>query len=654
MKYRAEIDGLRAAALIPVILFHAGFKSFRGGFIGVDIFFVISGYLITTVILSEKDRGTFSLIQFYERRARRILPALFLVMLASLPFAWLWLFPSDFKSFSKSMLSVSVFSSNILFWRETGYWDAASELKPLLHTWSLAVEEQYYMLFPLFLMLMWRFRKRKILRAFIVIAILSLLLAQWGAYHKPIATFYLLPMRGWELAIGATIAFFLLYKTQTVRSLLACRPVNESLCIAGLLMIGFSIYSFGAGTPFPSFYALIPTIGTGLIVFFSSSQTVVGRLFGTKPLVGIGLISYSAYLWHQPIFALARHRTLTKPSDACLLLLALLSFLLAYLSWYFVERPFRNRDAVSRKTVFSFALIGSFTFFTIGLAGTMSNGFRHRNNLSEITEARLEYNLNINAGLSAKCDDVSSLPPDCRTSDEPEILIWGDSCAMHLTQGILASNPRARIIQMTKSSCGPFFDVAPLPAKYPVSWARECLDFTGKVREFLGAHPSVKYAVLSSTFSQYLSKNEPLLFRNNDLVASNPDLTAKEFEKTLAELENMNIIPVVFSPPPANAADLGRCLVQASWLGKNLDECNFPLAEMSPERILVYGFLKNIEKNHHVVYLNRLLCNDSFCATHFGDILIFRDANHLSIDGSAELGRRFNFYQIIAGSQLQP
>lgn len=159
MKYRAEVDGLRAVAVIPVILFHVGFGYFSGGFIGVDIFFVISGYLITTIILTEKEQGTFSLINFYERRARRILPALFLVILVSLPFAWIWLLPSDMKDFSQSLVAVSTFMSNILFWSETGYWGAENELKPLLHTWSLAVEEQYYLLFPLFLLLMWKFRK---------------------------------------------------------------------------------------------------------------------------------------------------------------------------------------------------------------------------------------------------------------------------------------------------------------------------------------------------------------------------------------------------------------------------------------------------------------------------------------------------------------
>ena len=198
MEYRREIDGLRALAVIPVILFHAGFTAFSGGFVGVDVFFVISGYLITSIILAELEQGTFTVVNSYERRARRILPALFVVMVACLPFAWFWLRPGDTKDFSQSIAAVSLFSSNILFWTESGYFDAAAELKPLLHTWSLAVEEQYYVLFPLFLMALWAFRKRWILGALIAVGMGNLATAQWGPQNDPSAAFSLLPTRAWE------------------------------------------------------------------------------------------------------------------------------------------------------------------------------------------------------------------------------------------------------------------------------------------------------------------------------------------------------------------------------------------------------------------------------------------------------------------------
>ena len=259
MKYRAEIDGLRALAVLPVILFHAGFEWFGGGFVGVDVFFVISGYLITTIILSEMAEDKFSIINFYERRARRILPALFFVMAACLPFAWMWLTPSLLKDFGQSLIAVSTFSSNILFWQESGYFDTAAELKPLLHTWSLAVEEQYYILFPIFLILTWRLGLKWILILLSIVFLVSLGVAQWGAYNKPFAAFFLLPTRGWELLIGVFAGFYLKYNAH-----LKSHTVNQMLSLLGFGMIAYSIIAFDKTTPFPSLYALIPTIGTGL------------------------------------------------------------------------------------------------------------------------------------------------------------------------------------------------------------------------------------------------------------------------------------------------------------------------------------------------------------------------------------------------------
>jgi peptidoglycan/LPS O-acetylase OafA/YrhL len=207
MKYRPEIDGLRALAVIPVMLFHAGFTTFSGGFVGVDVFFVISGYLISTTILTEKELGTFSLMKFYEHRARRILPALFTIMLVCIPFAWAWLLPIDMKRFSQSLIAVSGFASNILFFWTSDYFDIASELKPLLHTWSLAVEEQYYLLFPIMLLLTWKFGRKKISFLLLFLTIVSLIVAHVSSKNSPAFAFYLLPTRAWEILAGAIISF---------------------------------------------------------------------------------------------------------------------------------------------------------------------------------------------------------------------------------------------------------------------------------------------------------------------------------------------------------------------------------------------------------------------------------------------------------------
>ena len=369
MKYRAEIDGLRALAVLPVILFHAGFEWFSGGFVGVDVFFVISGYLITTIIISEMAEGKFSIVNFYERRARRILPALFFVMAACLPFAWLWLTPNDLKDFGKSLVAVSTFSSNILFWKESGYFGAAAELKPLLHTWSLAVEEQYYILFPIFLMFTWRLGIKWVFILLSVVFFISLGIAQWGAYNKPTASFFLLPTRGWELLIGVFAAFYLKYNTH-----LKSHISNQVLSLLGFVMIIYSIVEFDKTTPFPSLYALIPTIGTGLLILCAVPKTLVYKLLSLKFIVGIGLISYSAYLWHQPLLAFARHRSFGDIPELILITLCVISLVMGWFSWRFVEKPFRSKTKVNSRSIFKFSVIFTLFFLTTGLWLHQSNG----------------------------------------------------------------------------------------------------------------------------------------------------------------------------------------------------------------------------------------------------------------------------------------
>lgn len=648
LKYRPEIDGLRAVAVIPVVLFHAGFKHFDGGFVGVDVFFVISGYLITTIILTEMEQGTFTLVNFYERRCRRILPALFLIMLVSLVFAWLWLFPSDMKAFTQSLAAVATFSSNILFWHETGYWGGDNELIPLLHTWSLAVEEQYYILSPLFMLLMWKFRKRWIFGSFITIAAYSLILSHWGAYNKPTATFFLLPTRGWELAVGASIAYYLMYRKKNSHVQFSYqRPVDEFFGLVGLIMIAYSVYAFNNSTPFPSFYALVPTLGAGFIILFASPRTLVGQLLGSKLPVGIGLISYSTYLWHQPLFAFARHKAIGEPNNQLLAALTVMSLLLAYLTWRYVETPFRKKGNISKKSVFVLAATCSVAFVTIGITGRITNGFDGRTTTAGSTFNSLVEKRKVNQGLSNKCDVSFTLSAECRTSDNPEILIWGDSFAMHLVDGIMASNPDAKIIQMTKSRCGPFFDVSPVGRFIPAAWAEGCMDFNGKVREWLQTNNSVKYVVMASPFYLYVLDGYTLQFRNGDLTEASLDLAVGELKKTISELETMGLNPIIFSPPPANGVDIGRCLARAEWVGSNLSVCDFLRSEIIPKRSKVYSFLEYFEDRNFVVHLEDLICDSSDCKTSLGDTYVFRDKTHLSHEGSALLGETYDFYQII-------
>lgn len=385
MKYRAEIDGLRAVAVVPVVLFHAGYETFSGGYVGVDVFFVISGFLITSILLAEFEQNKFSLRKFYERRARRILPALFTVMAVCLPVAWVLFSQAEMKQFARSVLATVTFSSNILFWKESGYFDLESEVKPLLHTWSLAVEEQYYILFPLFLMVAWRFGKRVVTGALAAVFIGSLLLAQWGSAHYPSANFYLLPSRAWELLIGAFAAILLSKGEMRLGPVVA-----ELLSACGFAAILGSIFLLDSHTPFPSFYTLLPTLGAVAIILAAQQGTRTYALLSFKPIVFVGLISYSLYLWHQPILVFGRYIWRdTFHAWAPALLVATVG--LSLLSYYLVERPMRfmvSTAALVRTTtsVACMYLVVGIVLLTVPGISAYSNFDKQWQNTEQILE----------------------------------------------------------------------------------------------------------------------------------------------------------------------------------------------------------------------------------------------------------------------------
>lgn len=464
MIYRREIDGLRAVAVVPVILFHAGLTVFSGGYVGVDVFFVISGYLITSILINELEQGNFSIARFYERRARRILPALFFVMACCIPFAWMWMLPSELKDFSQSLVAVVFFASNILFWREEGYFAPAAELKPLLHTWSLAVEEQYYLLFPVFLLLAWRFGRNRVFWSICVIAAVSLAASEWGWRNKPSANFYLAPTRAWELLIGSMCAFWLSGREQRT---------NDWLSLTGLAMIVFAIFYYDDQTPFPSVYALVPVLGTALIIVFGGTGTWTARLLSTRAFVGIGLISYSAYLWHQPLFAFARIRSIFEPSLYVMSGLAALSLVLAYFSWRYVEKPFRNGPASilqTRRAVFATTASIAAMFVAGGLAGDRADWLEQNpaisNNYLAIEYAKKHRNFGaLNDGKQILSDcrfNVANINEDirlkfsrCYAKHGPGIAVLGDSHAIDLYGMIAGKSNEKFLIGITQGFCRP-------------------------------------------------------------------------------------------------------------------------------------------------------------------------------------------------------
>ena len=422
MKYRSDIDGLRTVAVVPVILSHAGVSAFAGGFVGVDIFFVISGFLITRILIGDLDAKKYSLLNFYERRARRIMPALLVVIAACCPFA-LWLLLPDFlENFGQSVVATLLFANNLLLAKTSGYWELESNFKPLLHTWSLGVEEQFYLVYPLILAALWRFGRRVQLAAIAILGIVSFALAQYGLQNFPSANFYLPTSRAWELMVGCAVA----YATRVHR------PTDQIASLAGLLAIFYSIFFFTEHTPTPSHYSAIPVLGTAAVLLFSREGTIAFRLLSLRPMVGIGLISYSAYLWHQPLFAFARIASLQPPSMWVMSGLIVLTFVLAWLSWRFIEQPFRNPKSMPIIQFSSYISLASAAAIAFGLALHFCQGFPKWTypNIGENGNVYISYNERIRKYR----DQVF---PD---NDKHNVLVIGNSYARDMANVLLESD----------------------------------------------------------------------------------------------------------------------------------------------------------------------------------------------------------------------
>jgi len=433
LQHRPEIDGLRALAVLPVILFHAGFGLFGGGFVGVDVFFVISGFLITSIIVGDLRAGRFSIVRFYERRARRILPALFFVMAACLPAAWLWLLPHEAVAFGKSLISVSVFLSNVLFWRTSGYFDLAADEKPLLHTWSLGVEEQFYIVFPLLLAACWRLGVRRVAGLLLLLAALSLLASQWALHRWAVANFFLAPFRAWELLAGSLLALAGARAwPQNTQALLPAWAKQVPGVVALALIVG-PVFWYDASTPFPGLSAVPPVLGTVLMLMFVLPDRGVGRLLTLRPVLWVGTISYSAYLWHQPLMAFARLGIASEPPAWVFGGLAALSLLLGHLSWRFVEAPFRAGSRWSRQAVFTGSAVLTAVFIGCGALVVATQGLPQR--WSAATGALVDPPKTRIEGCPA-VDDWLQVCPIGQPGQPAEVVLLGDSHADALASAL--------------------------------------------------------------------------------------------------------------------------------------------------------------------------------------------------------------------------
>lgn len=640
MKYRAEIDGLRAVAVVPVILFHVGLKPFSGGFVGVDVFFVLSGYLITSIIVHELEEGRFSLLGFYERRARRILPALLLVAVICIPIAWHVLLPADMQDFSQSLVAVALFSSNFLFWSESGYFGGAAELKPLLHTWSLAVEEQFYILFPLLLMAAWRFgRQTAIIWILVLVFAVSLGAAEWGAYNRPSATFYLLHSRAWELMIGAFAAFYL-HKRHINTSII----VNNLLAGAGLAAILTAIFAFDHATPFPSLYALLPTLGTVLIILFALPGTWVHALLTRRIFVGIGLLSYSAYLWHQPLIAFYRHAvSLHIEIPAVLGILATVS-VLSYLSWRYVERPFRQRARFDRITIFRMAQASLILLAVFGLFGHRQNGFSFRYPEMAALEKSVYGWEDKNACYFTGAADPQAVG-HCYDQAAKKVYLIGDSHA-HAISSQLRQELAAQgygLIAWTENGCLPI----PGTSRRPFSAHESCRTYKDRVFDFIADHPAPliiaarwRLNVEGTRYDNGEGGVELGSFAKN-YVISNPkaDLVA-HMEKELTALSARMPVVVVDQIPEAGWHVFNKAARRAI-LGAQDGEITTSYRVYLSRNATVRRLFDELAGDIKLVHTAPLVCRESDmrCRNTIDGLPLYRDEDHPSLILSRMIAR---------------
>jgi peptidoglycan/LPS O-acetylase OafA/YrhL len=439
-KYRPDIDGLRAIAVLAVLFFHAGFTAFVGGFVGVDVFYVISGYLITSLLVKDMEQRRFSLASFYERRLRRIFPALFAVLFFCIFAACLILDPNEMRTFGATLLSTTFFVSNFYFWRTAhplGYFDKTVDSNPLLHTWSLSVEEQFYVFFPLILFLLFRWARTRVRLWLMLLAASSFVLNLWATEHKSVLAFYWFMPRAWELLAGALVAV-------KIAPALRNRALRELLGVCGLGAIVLALFLPITHWAFPGYIVLLPCMGTALAIYAGESGPSLARsLLSFRPLVFIGTISYSLYLWHWPVIVFSKHLPFHFTDRANLFVVLIFSFLLAFLSFEFIERPFRGeRSAFNRQQIFALGAAASFVAAAFGALACLSQGLpmRYDAQTRPVVAGNLERMTDFDESCSNWMNPVHRLADIkfCVQGDQypHKVLFWGDSHVQQLQPAI--------------------------------------------------------------------------------------------------------------------------------------------------------------------------------------------------------------------------
>jgi len=652
MRYRPEIDGLRAIAILPVLLFHANASLFSGGYVGVDIFFVISGFLITNIIFTEIREKRFSILRFYRRRILRLFPAAFVMMFSVAIAGYFLLLPNHYNDAGKSMVWAALNVSNIYFYLDSGYFAGAAHLKPLLHTWSLAVEEQFYIFFPWIMILASRWRHGFILTLMVVMAASFMACVYYIGIDRD-ATFYLLPFRAWELGIGALLALNVL---PVVRN----RYLAETLVWAGLCLILLAIFTYTKQTEFPGIHAVPPCLGALFILWGTTGSNTVGaKLLKLKPMVFVGLISYPLYLWHWPVLVLFQH-TQVQPLHAWQAMSAIgLSVLLAYLSYRYVETPFRKGGKTYKLWkvlvcgVCSMALIGALGF---GIA--IKDGFPNR------YSSQVNTILDRFAGFYTEAEACTTIinaeryktdPKGCRFGSktaDTTVAILGDSHANVFTQllGDLAKERNLGMINMIGDGCWPVFGLESRDSSGCVGlrhYANQYLKESKKINTLIIA--SYWVALLSGRHDVNYGVNQKVTFsqisktRGGDLLSTEQAVPVLR-EKLLAMTDSLlkqGIKVIIVYPVPEPDYNVPDALALYMARGRNINELYVPYEEYKHRSTLATQVLDSLSKDIVRIYPEKYLCDGNICKVYNGTKSYYYDDNHLSRAGASLMREDF-------------
>lgn len=620
--YRKDIDGLRAVAVLLVVLFHLDVSLFSGGFVGVDVFFVISGFLITTILRRQIARNEFSYIDFYERRVRRLFPALAVMLLFSSVAAWFLLLPLDFRLFSEGLAAAVIFVANIHYWNKTDYFNDSIDSIPLLHTWSLAVEEQFYIIFPPLLILLVRYFPVKYAWILLVCAVASFWGAQSALSSRPESAFYLVHFRAWELLAGALL-------TTNLLPVVKSRFLRDSLSLLGLLLIIMSALLLDKRSAFPGL-AAVPAVAGAVLIIYSGlgGASLGGTWLGWRPLVVIGLSSYSLYLWHWPLFVFARYYTIGSLGAPLQVILFLLACAFGWASWRFVELPFRHRGrkGVSRKMLFLGTGLATVVVILASLPGMVTRGaaFRLPNDIVSI-EATEKETIPFRRpcfGLDPERIDADEEVCTLGSAGRPEFLLWGDSHALSLAHGmdIAADAERVSGRFLAKSVCPPVLGTQDFMAS-DVS----CNDFNGAVVRYLERHPTIQNVVLVGVWFVYDEKSDGSV--ETGFKAG--------FERTLSYLNEHGIHATVVLQVPKIDYNVPAVMARSKLFDRTF-EMRTSLRLHLEQSADFKRFLNHLKSKYvfSVLSLDSVFCDDQYCNIAENGKPIYRDSHHLSKLGS--------------------